>query len=305
MNLFLSWSKERSRSFATFLHGWLPSVIQRIEPWMSSQDIDKGQRWGRQLSDRLASTAEGIICVTAENMSQPWLNFEAGSLAKAVGEARVRPVLLGVKPTDLTGPLAQFQSTSADDREDMYRLMVSLNKSCDRQLEPALLEGSFDRAWAEFGAMVAKLTATSPTPPAKAHRSTDEKIDEILSLVRTMHPHVPTRGPARNRQTVLVDLREIDPGLDLITFADLERESVDTWLNDLYLRFLQNRLPPFSYGVTWVLVDERRGIEYFDMGRTWARNNGLHDDGRSPNQAGIASGSILTVKLLDAEPGQI
>lgn len=78
MRVFISWSKQISQDLALILYRWLPDVINRLEPWMSSEDISKGQRWGTEVGAGPDDTSQGIICVTRENMKEPWLSFEAG-----------------------------------------------------------------------------------------------------------------------------------------------------------------------------------------------------------------------------------
>jgi hypothetical protein len=82
MKVFLSWSGERSKAAAQILRQWLPDVIQSIEPWMSAEDIDAGARWNSELTNKLAETRCGIICLTRDNQLAPWVHFEAGSLSK-------------------------------------------------------------------------------------------------------------------------------------------------------------------------------------------------------------------------------
>ena len=82
MKVFLSWSGEKSRAVAEALREWLPKVLQEVEPLMSSEDISAGVRWQYLISEALEGSSVGILCVTRENQSAPWLNFEAGAIAK-------------------------------------------------------------------------------------------------------------------------------------------------------------------------------------------------------------------------------
>ncbi len=137
--------KPVSRQLGLALRDWLPEVIQSIEPWMSSEDIDKGQRWAAEVGAKLGELGEGVLCTTGENMSEPWLNFEAGALAKSLDDSRVRPLLLEVQPSDITDPLAQFQATVANDHDDMLKFISSLNESSATPLDPVRLQRAFAR----------------------------------------------------------------------------------------------------------------------------------------------------------------
>ena len=115
MRIFISWSGPRSRIVAEALRDWLARVIQRLEPWVSTEDIRAGARWQVDVSDVLASTKVGILCLTPESLESRWLNFEAGALAKTVDNATfVCPYLVDMEPGNVPLPLGQFQSKCAD-----------------------------------------------------------------------------------------------------------------------------------------------------------------------------------------------
>ena len=182
MKVFLSWSGETSKQVASALRDWLPNVIQAIDPWMSSEDIDKGARWSSDIAKELATTKAGIICVTPDNGSGPWLNFEAGALSKTVDKEMVCPYLFRLRPSDLTGPLVQFQASEAT-KKDTQRLVETLNKVLQPKPLPErkLLE-SFEMWWEKLELTLASIKADDP--PHHPIRSLDEMLQEVLSIVR-------------------------------------------------------------------------------------------------------------------------
>ena len=85
MKVFISWSGERSKIVAEALRDWLPAVIQSVKPWVSSKDIDKGSRSFAEIQAQLKDAQFGIACLTPENLTEMWIHFESGAVAKAVG----------------------------------------------------------------------------------------------------------------------------------------------------------------------------------------------------------------------------
>lgn len=128
MNVFISWSGATSHKVACILRDWIPSVIQAVTPYVSSEDIDKGARWSSDIAKELDGSGYGILCLTNNNVDAPWLNFEAGALSKAVDKSRVCPFLLHMERSDVTGPLLQFQSTMANE-SDVHKLINSINQA--------------------------------------------------------------------------------------------------------------------------------------------------------------------------------
>lgn len=131
MKVFLSWSGSRSHKVALIFRDWLPSVIQEIVPYVSSEDIDKGARWSTDIAKELEDSTFGILCVTRENINAPWLTFEAGALSKTIDKAYVSPFLFDVKRSEIDGPILQFQSTISE-KEDLKKLVTTLNKACEK-----------------------------------------------------------------------------------------------------------------------------------------------------------------------------
>jgi len=181
MKVFLSWSGHLSKLVAEELRQWLPNVIQALEPWLSSEDIGKGARWSAHVASELVASKAGIICVTADNHAAPWLNFEAGAISNSVGPAMVCTLLIGMKPTDLSGPLTQFQATVISE-PDIKRLVVSLNKALEKDALPEKkLDEAFEVWWPRL-----KTALSSLQLPAEPERTDREIAEEMLTIVREL-----------------------------------------------------------------------------------------------------------------------
>ena len=148
MKVFISWSGENSHKVACALRDWLPYMIQAIKPFVSTGDTCKGERWSDVLAKHLEDTQFGIICLTPSNVKASWLNFEAGALSKSIGQSSLSPLLFHIKPDELKGPLALFQSTTFS-KEDIFNLLTTINNKLNpaARLDLALLRHTFEMWW--------------------------------------------------------------------------------------------------------------------------------------------------------------
>jgi hypothetical protein len=182
MEVFISWSGERSRAAAEALRSWLPKIINAIKPWLSSADIDKGARWSADVASRLETAKAGIICLTPSNLHSEWILFEAGALSKTLQNTFVCPFLIGLEPSDVKPPLSQFQATKAH-KHDVLKLLKTLNSALgENALAESHIEEAFDLWWPKLESRLKDLP--SEDAKAKAHRPDRELLEELLSLVR-------------------------------------------------------------------------------------------------------------------------
>jgi hypothetical protein len=187
MKVFLSWSGHKSHQVALVFRDWLPSVIQSITPYVSSEDIDKGARWSTDIAKELEDSSFGILCVTKENLEAPWLLFEAGALSKMMDKTSVCPFIFDLKRAEVKGPILQFQSTIFE-KEDVKKLLVTLNKSCgDAGLKEDLLTKTFEVWWPNLEESLNKIKSEE-SDDEKQHTEKDlsnEMLEEILEISRT------------------------------------------------------------------------------------------------------------------------
>ena len=199
MRVFISWSKDRSKYVARALYDWIPHVIQKAEPWLS-EEIPKGVRWSAEVADALEKSQFGLVCLTPENQSEMWLNFEAGALAKSVINAHVCTYLIDIKPADVVGPLKDFQHTLMD-KDDTFRLMHTLNKAQgDAALPEKRLDETLSVWWPQLEESLKKLPPIQIQTPTPKSRDVQSIIEEILDIVR--------RLDRRESQIMGIDLRK-------------------------------------------------------------------------------------------------
>ncbi len=198
MNVFISWSGENSKKFAEVLRNWLPAVLQLVKPYFTPSDIEKGARWNSEIAKELESAQVGILCVTRDNLHSDWVMFEAGALSKSLDKAHVCPVLFGIRNTDLSGPLKQFQTTEFT-KEDFKKLLYVINnKLADNKLAPAILDSVFDKWWPELEQNIKKCTSEIGGTTVKPVRTDRDVLNEILELSRMNNTRSVQMPPQRH-----------------------------------------------------------------------------------------------------------
>ena len=224
MKVFVGWPGERSKSAAEALGNWTARVIQAVEPWISS-GIEKGARWQTEIADRLEEAKVGIICLTASNLSEPWILFEAGALSKTKG-SYVCTFLLDVSPADIESPLAQFQHTSFK-KEEVLNLMQTINRLVEANGERSLSEESltkvFEKFWPDLENELREIT--SRRDATVVHRSDRQLLEEILEILRGQEKRAQAK-PVRVRWETLSE------PLSGVTAPSLGRDMYDLLLRE-------------------------------------------------------------------------
>jgi hypothetical protein len=163
MKVFISWSGPLARDIAEKLRGWLRKVIQVLEPFVSTQDIEKGDVWLVELLHQLEQSSVGIICVTRENLHSDWVLFESGALIRQMGRAKLCTLLIDVSPAEIGPPLSAFQATTFK-REDVFRLVQTIHSALERPLlSERELEENFATHWPDLDSHL-RNALSAPTP---------------------------------------------------------------------------------------------------------------------------------------------
>lgn len=258
MKIFLSWSGDRSRLIAEALRDWLVLVVQAVEPWMSAVDLQPGTRWNTDVARELEASKFGILCMTPENLSAPWLLFEAGALAKTLDQSLVVPYLFDVPFSEVRGPLVQFQGTRAD-KDDTWKLVRGIYRvSGSRNLTETQLRTTFDKFWPDLQSTldgIRKISTSAPTPvaPKRTDRDLLEEALQLLRTLRTSAPRPTSINTSIRRIRVRLDLSAVGFGEQELLFT--ASSTFQSLLDRVFTDYLQNHVPPHTYGKTWVLED--------------------------------------------------
>lgn len=151
---------------------------------MSETDIEKGKPWLVELMGALGGLKLGIVCLTPECLSEPWVLFEVGVICRALDpETRIWTYLLGgLRHSDVPNPLGIFQHTAATE-EDTFRLLGSVNRAMgERAISEEILKDEFERKWKDLDEKLRALPV--PGKPVHTTRTNEEMFREIVEAVR-------------------------------------------------------------------------------------------------------------------------
>jgi hypothetical protein len=276
MKVFLSWSGELSHKTAIIFRDWLPSVIQSIVPYVSSEDIDKGARWSTDIAKELENSTFGILCVTKENVHAPWLTFEAGALSKTMEKAAVSPFLFDIKRSEVSGPILQFQSTIFE-KEDLKKLVSSLNRACGAEtLSDERLEKAFSVWYPTLEEQLNSLLQNRPQVPMidkeeEPIDSSGEILEEILDLTRNNQKLL--RNPdgefIKEVESIKIMLEKFAKRLDID--GESRRPRREKKMHPMFIEELLHLSPRFEKNLTGFQI----AISLFRTDFPWLYDAGL------------------------------
>jgi len=249
MKVFISWSGDLSKNIAEIFRQWLPSVIQAVKPYYSPDDVAKGTRWNTEISKELDESKIGIICLTRDNIEKPWIMFEAGAISKNLDKAKVCPLLFGLEPTDIQGPLVQFQSAKFSKKE-MEKVVKMINSELgENALGTEVLGSVFEKWWPDLEKKIQDELSNASQKDNTEIRSERDILEEILKLSRDIS--------VKSRPKEAMD-------------SKFNMRFVDEFYHIIYRvseRFLVDEEPPNAYKAFIELTDrlERLMDEYIEM----------------------------------------
>lgn len=155
MGVLIYWSGARSGHVAQMVSDALSTTIPGlpIRVWESESDAVRKRK--RQLVNPASGLgwapfhgiSVGILCVTDANQEDPWLNFDAGTMAKQLNAVAL---LIDVRPDDVSSPLKLLDMESLD-KEGLLTVFHRVNNRFERGRRTEQdLKGAFYKLWPSF-----------------------------------------------------------------------------------------------------------------------------------------------------------
>lgn len=271
--VFISWSGDLSKKLAEEIRLWLPGVLQFVKPYFTPNDIEKGTRWSTEIANELESSDVGIICLTKENLNQPWILFEAGALSKNFGKSNVCSILFNFDTADFSGPLTSFQATKFD-KTDFKKLLTTINNTGgESKLESAVLNDVFEMWWPKLETKINGILKKHVPDSENNLRSEREILEEVLELTRFNSKKTPHREIV-SRNTIYKLIRTIDEMQYRMKQTDMNKDSV-MFFNEIsnLIKILSMELDipdlydSYSHNERFLIRKERAmdvGVDYTD-----------------------------------------
>ena len=182
MKIFFSWSGSKSRSVAQALLEFTPWIVQSARPFIMA-DVSTANT-----VSALANVEAAVICLTKDNINNPWLAFEAGALCATLKSTLFFPLLIDFSIRELAGPLAQFQAVRPE-RRDLLKMYLTLNASSKYPSSDEVLEKVFLSAWPGFNERLQEILRREPSAPEDVSSESvlrrlealEQKLAEILN----------------------------------------------------------------------------------------------------------------------------
>lgn len=187
--VFISWSKSPTDMLASELALFLRHMFDNVETFVSKDNVAFGVPSIQEIHKELAGTSFGILIVTKANQDEPWLNFEAGSLAKTIpdgDQARVVPLLIDhTSLAQLAGPIANFQALRAN-KTSIKRMVREFALLLD--VDPAVVESRWRSGWIRLRDALKAAREELARGPQEPDRKPEDMMAEILGLLRRPVP---------------------------------------------------------------------------------------------------------------------
>lgn len=205
MKVFISWSGSGG-AIAQELSEWMRRLLHPAEFFVSKGGISPGQKWREVISQELSDSDIGVVCLTREALTAPWVHFEAGALAKDVKTAKLIAIRFGVAERDIQGPLEEFNNVDFD-KEGLCSVVQTLNGSLVKPHRNEDLQANFEDRWPHLKKRIGEIRNAVPMTK-NVPREVPDILEELVSRTRRLERELLVEREARlQHQAVPPEMR--------------------------------------------------------------------------------------------------
>lgn len=171
--------------------------------------------WVKELNSRLANSNAGIIFLTPENQNEPWIQFEAGALAKGFSENRVFVLLIGLENSHVEGPLSNF-NLSKSDEIGIKKLVFDLNNLLgENRIDTEILSKVFEKNYPDLQQNINEVLTQKISNKEPEKRSEDDIQSEMLGILRSLSTRISNVEHSITQNKGLIFTNKIPPAPEL------------------------------------------------------------------------------------------
>lgn len=196
LQIFVCWSGENNRDAAESVKEFLEKVFDPAVRVTYSEDIPVGDMWLPRLLRILQQCDIGFLCINSRNANSPWLHFEAGAIASALGEKQVIPLYFDIDPNQLNDPFRAFHGMkvgSVDGNSAIKKLIVQINERLPKQRQHTenVLMKKVDDMWngvveAHEKALQTAKDTNEDAPALAPEPDVPDKLDDLRNYMNTI-----------------------------------------------------------------------------------------------------------------------
>ena len=204
VRVFLSWHPgcRASAALAEELLGLLMMAFRMHVKVFKSSEIKGGEGWSASLRAELQAAQCAVLCLTPSAVQQPWIVFEAGAIGVREGTLVV-PMLYGLTPENLPGPLKGFQALAAEEKQGWVKLIDTIRDKVPRDVDDQQMWlETLDLRWAKISNRL-----THELPPSARALSLEERVTMISAQLGELRD-----GQRQVLNALSVSIGPSDPG---------------------------------------------------------------------------------------------
>ena len=255
MEIFISWSKNKSKLLALETKKLIQNVLGKKVEVFFSPDMYKGTSVDNEIHNNLLKSDKCIVCITSDNFKNPWLMYEAGVVYGAhiekPGRSIVIPILFEHIPdwsSWVDKPLNRYVPIRVNNENDNFEKTRDEFKQFFQELaiESDAHLKNFSNYWNEYIAEVKSILQQEQLIPDTCRDLVDQIMEDNHGSFTLVSPEITRehilfhKGFSTNTLTRILIRNVIEYQGKRLWFYGRRNKKIFTAENDDFFKFLAN-----------------------------------------------------------------